>query len=240
MTDPIPTAQRIIVALDVPDLDSALDLCDRLPQALWFKVGLELFISAGAEVLSALQARGKQVFLDLKLHDIPNTVASACRSAVRYGVKFLSVHGMGGLAMLQSAQEATAGSNTQLLAVTVLTSLTPKALAQELHIALDLPQYTLHLCQIAHRAGINGVVCSPHEIKHIREHFGTTLTLVTPGVRPPWAVLEDQARTMTPAQAIAQGADYLVIGRPITRHPNPAEAWAQICQAIANSQIFLL
>jgi len=226
--------QRIIVALDVPDLASALTMCDRLPQAEWFKVGLELFISAGAEILPALQQRGKKVFLDLKLHDIPNTVASACRSAVRYGVQFLSVHAMGGLAMLQSAQEAIAGSNTQILAVTVLTSLTARELA-ELQIALELPQYILHLCQTAHNAGITGVVCSPHEVKHIRENLGSALTIVTPGVRPHWTGQGDQARTMTPAQAIMQGADYLVIGRPITHHPDPAQAWAQICQEIANS-----
>ncbi len=233
MTDPIPVAQRIIVALDAPDLASALAVCDRLPQAIWFKVGLELFISAGAEILPALRERGKQVFLDLKFHDIPNTVASACRSAVKYGVQFLSVHAMGGQAMLQSAQEAIAGSSTELLAVTVLTSLTPRELA-ELQIALELPQYILHLCQTAHQVGIKGVVCSPHEVKHLREHFGTALTLVTPGVRPHWAEQGDQARTMTPAQAIALGANYLVIGRPITHHPDPAQAWAQICQEIAN------
>ncbi len=235
MTDPIPTAQRIIVALDAPDLDSALAMCDRLPQAIWCKVGLELFISAGAEILPALQQRGKQVFLDLKLHDIPNTVASACRSAVKYGVQFLSVHAMGGQAMLESAQEATAGSSTQLLAVTVLTSLTARALAQELHIPLDLPQYILHLCQIAHQAGINGVVCSPQEAKLIRDNLGQKLTIVTPAVRPHWAGQGDQARTMTPAQAIIQGADYLVIGRPITHHLDPAQAWTQICQEIATS-----
>jgi len=230
-----PPEQRIIVALDVPDLDSALAMCDRLPQAMWFKVGLELFISGGAEVLSALHERGKKVFLDLKLYDIPNTVASACRSAVRYGVQFLSVHAMGGLAMLQAAQEAIAGSNTALLAVTVLTSLTAKELGQELHISLELTDYILHLCQTAHNAGINGVVCSPQETRLIRDNLGQKLTIVTPAVRPHWAVLGDQARTMTPAQAIAQGADYLVIGRPITHHPDPAQAWAQICQEIAKS-----
>lgn len=227
--------QRIIVALDVPDLASALTMCDRLPQAEWFKVGLELFISAGAEILPALQQRGKKVFLDLKLHDIPNTVASACRSAVRYGVQFLSVHAMGGLAMLQAAQEATAGSNTALLAVTVLTSLTARELANELHISPKLPDYILHLCETAHNAGIKGTVCSPHEVRLVREKLGKKLTIVTPGVRPSWSIQGDQARTMTPAQAIMQGADYLVIGRPITHHLDPAQAWTQICQEIANS-----
>lgn len=227
--------QRIIVALDVPDLASALTMCDRLPQAEWFKVGLELFISAGAEILPALQQRGKKVFLDLKLHDIPNTVASACRSAVRYGVQFLSVHAMGGLAMLQAAQEATAGSNTALLAVTVLTSLTARELANELHISPKLPDYILHLCETAHNAGIKGTVCSPHEVRLVREKLGKKLTIVTPGVRPNWSIQGDQARTMTPAQAIIQGADYLVIGRPITHHPDPAQAWTQICQEVVNS-----
>jgi len=230
-----PPEQRIIVALDVPDLASALALCDRLPQAMWFKVGLELFISGGAEVLSALHERGKKVFLDLKLYDIPNTAASACRSAVRYGVQFLSVHAMGGLAMLQAAQEAIAGSNTALLAVTVLTSLTAKELGQELHISLELTDYILHLCATAQNAGIKGLVCSPHEVRLVRENFGKKLTIVTPGVRPSWSGQGDQARIMTPAQAIMQGADYLVIGRPITHHPDPAQAWAQICQEIANS-----
>ncbi len=227
--------QRIIVALDVPDLASALAICDRLPQAIWFKVGLELFISAGAEILPALQQRGKKIFLDLKLHDIPHTVACACRSAVRYGVQFLSVHTMGGLAMLQSAQEATAGSATQLLAVTVLTSLTAKELANELRISLALTDYILHLCANAYHAGITGVVCSPHEARLLRDHFGQKLTIVTPGVRPNWSGQGDQARTMTPAQAITQGADYLVIGRPITHHPDPLEAWTKICQEVANT-----
>jgi len=227
--------QKIIVALDVPDLASALSICDRLPQATWFKVGLELFIRAGAEVLLELQARDKRVFLDLKLHDIPNTVAAACRSAVQYGVQFLSVHALGGLAMLQSAQEAVAGSNTQLVAVTVLTSLSARELAYELRIDLDLPDYILHLSETAYNAGIKGVVCSPHEAGRIRANFGQRFTVITPGVRPSWSVLGDQVRTMTPAQALVAGADYLVIGRPITHHADPATAWAQICQEIANT-----
>ncbi|MFN3926740.1 MAG: orotidine-5'-phosphate decarboxylase [Pseudanabaenaceae cyanobacterium] len=223
---------RIIVALDVPDLESALTLCDRLPAVTHYKVGLELFISCGQEILWALRARGKEIFLDLKLHDIPNTVARACQIAMRYEVKFLTVHALGGQDMLSAAQSAVADSNTQLLAVTVLTNLTAEQLQTALKITLPLSEYVLHLASLSQQAGIAGVVCSPHEIAPLRAKFGQAMGIVCPGVRPPWAVVGDQQRIMTPKEAIAAGADYLVIGRPITQHPDPPEAWQKILQEL--------
>jgi orotidine-5'-phosphate decarboxylase len=225
-------SDRLIIALDLPDLASALSLCDRLPMVTHYKVGLELFISEGAKIIYSLRERQKQVFLDLKLHDIPNTVARACQMAVRYEVKFLTIHAIGGQAMLSAAQEAVAGSSTQLLAVTLLTSLSARELAYDLKVPLELPEYVQHLAQMADRAGIKGLVCSPQEVAQLRTLLGKNTTIVCPGVRPLGTLADDQNRTMTPAQALQQGADYLVIGRPITQAPDPAQAWSEICQAL--------
>lgn len=225
------SAERLIVPLDVASLDDAIALVERLPQVQFWKVGLELFISAGPAILTLLRERNKRIFLDLKLHDISNTVAGAVKSAITHDVELLTVHTTGGCAALKAAAAAVAASASPLtlLGVTVLTSLDSRAIAFELKIPLELPEYVLHLALLAQDSGLPGVVCSPHEAAEIRRVCGPDFTLVCPGVRPAWAAAQDQRRVMTPAEAIAAGADYLVIGRPITQADDPPAAWEKIC-----------
>lgn len=225
---------RIIVALDVPTASDAIKLCDRLPQVNFWKVGLELFIADGTTILRELKSRNKRIFLDLKLHDIPNTVGSACRVASKYGADFLTIHASGGKAMMLAAQTEVQGSSTQLLAVSLLTSISALELASDLKISLDLPEYIAEMVLMAQSCGLTGAVCSPHEVAGLKARLSSQsdrdFCLVTPGVRPLGSVIGDQSRVMTPKQAIAVGADYLVIGRPITRAIDPVAAWEQICQ----------
>lgn len=220
---------QIIVALDVPTLEEALVWCDRLPQVNFWKVGLELFISAGASILTELKQRQKKIFLDLKLHDIPNTVAAACRVVVKHEVDFLTIHAVGGKEMLKAAQDAVAGHQTQLLAVTLLTSISSRELALDLKVPVELPEYALHMALMAQECGLTGGVCSPHEAANLRSILGDEFCLVTPGVRPLGDAKGDQRRVMTPQAAIAAGANHLVIGRPITAAPDPVAAWEAIC-----------
>jgi orotidine-5'-phosphate decarboxylase len=234
--------ERIIVPLDVPTLGAALALVDQLPQVSFWKVGLELFVSAGPTILQELNARQKRIFLDLKFHDIPNTMAGACRAAGRYGVDLLTVHGAAGSAALAAAQSAAQVGATEVglapplvVAVTVLTSIAPQALSLELKIPIDLQDYALQMALLARDSGLGGVVCSPQEVGQLRRFLGQNFVLVCPGVRPTWASSQDQQRTMTPAQALQAGASYLVIGRPITAAPDPAEAFARICAECAST-----
>jgi orotidine-5'-phosphate decarboxylase len=224
---------QIIVALDVPSLDQAIALVEKLPEVTFWKVGLELFTSAGAEVVHYLKAQGKKVFLDLKLHDIPNTVAATCRVLANYEVDFLTVHAVGGREMLKAAQEGIKNSQTQLLAVTVLTSISDQELASDLKISLPLPEFALELALMAQECGIAGSICSPHELKNLRSHLHPNFCLVTPGIRLADGLTHDQSRVMTPQQAIALGSDYLVIGRPITTADDPVSVWKQICEQIS-------
>lgn len=226
---------RIIVPLDVPSLAAATELIDRLPDVTFWKVGLELFVSNGAQIIHLLKDRGKRVFLDLKFHDIPNTVAGACRSAASYGVDLLTVHATAGkpaltAAMLAVAEGAQAAGvqPPQVIAITLLTSINARELAFDLHVPLELPEYALKMALLAQESGLNGVVCSPHEVADLRRNCHGNFIFVCPGVRPTWAVKGDQQRTLTPSQAIAAGADYLVIGRPITAAPDPQAAWQRI------------
>jgi orotidine-5'-phosphate decarboxylase len=228
-------ADRIIVPLDVPNLTAAIELIDRLPDVTFWKVGLELFVSTGAEIIQLLKDRNQRVFLDLKFHDIPNTVAGACRSAATYGVDLLTVHATAGKPALTAAMAAVAegaaaaGVNPpQVVAITLLTSLNSRELAFDLHIPLELPEYVLKMALLAQDSGLNGVVCSPHEVADLRQSCGDGFIFVCPGVRPTWAAKGDQQRTLTPQQALAAGADYLVIGRPITADPDPQAAWHRI------------
>jgi orotidine-5'-phosphate decarboxylase len=223
-------AAKIIVALDVPSAAEAMILCDRLPQVDFWKVGLELFIADGSTVLRELKARHKKIFLDLKLHDIPNTVASACRVATKYGADFLTIHASGGKTMMQAAQSEVQGSSTQLLAISLLTSISASALASDLKVTLDVPEYVAQMVLLAQASELTGAVCSPHEVANLRTILGKDFCFVTPGVRPTWSAVGDQSRVMTPKQAIAVGANYLVIGRPITAAADPVAAWEQICQ----------
>jgi orotidine-5'-phosphate decarboxylase len=221
-----PARKRLIVALDVPDSGSAIELVNRLEDTCqWFKVGLELFVAAGPAVLEPLLARGYSIFLDLKLHDIPNTVAGAVRSAAQLGVQMLTLHALGGPAMLGAAHEALDGvpNPPQLLAVTVLTSMDDNQLKAVGLERSPADQVSL-LAQMGLGAGIRGFVCSPQEVASLRQLSGPEGVLVVPGIRPAGSGMGDQKRVATPAEALRQGASYLVVGRPITRAANPAEA----------------
>lgn len=217
-------SDKLIVALDFPDAHAALSLVDRLDgRCRWFKVGLELYLAAGNSIIETLKRRGYSVFLDLKLHDIPNTVAGAVRSVSQFGVDLLTVHAAGGPAMLTAAAEAASLSSApQLLAVTVLTSMDATQLAA-IGITGSPAEQVLRLAQMAHASGIHGFVCSPEEVATVRKELPDA-TLVIPGIRPTGAAIGDQKRIATPAAAMAAGASYLVVGRPITQATDPAAA----------------
>jgi orotidine-5'-phosphate decarboxylase len=232
-------ADRIIVPLDVPSEPEAVALLDRLPEVTFWKVGLELFTSTGAGILHILKERQKRIFLDLKFHDIPNTMAGACRAAGRYGVDLLTIHAAAGQEALKASQLAAAAGAAQagcsapnVIAITLLTSLSARALAFELKIPLELNDYALQMALLAQESGLSGVVCSPQEATQLREVCGKDFLLVCPGVRPTWAEAKDQKRSLTPAAALKAGADYLVIGRPITLADNPVSAFQRICAEI--------
>lgn len=229
------TPDRIIVPLDVSDLAAAIALVELLPDVSFWKVGLELFVSSGGEIIQLLKERHKRIFLDLKFHDIPNTVAGACRSAARFGVDLLTIHATAGRPALTAAMVAVAEGAAaagivppRVIAITLLTSLNARELAYDLHIPLELPEYALKQALLAQECGLDGAVCSPHEVADLRQSCGNDFVLVCPGVRPTWAERGDQQRTLTPSQAIAAGADYLVIGRPITADSDPQAAWHRI------------
>jgi orotidine-5'-phosphate decarboxylase len=233
---------RIIVPLDVPGITEALVLLDQLPQVSFWKVGLELFVSSGPAILTTLKERQKKIFLDLKFHDIPNTMAGACRAAGGYGVDLLTVHASAGKAALLAAQaailEGSQAANLpppQIIAVTLLTSIAPRALAMELKVSLELTDYALQMALLAQESGLGGIVCSPQEATQLREVCGPEFLLVCPGVRPTWADKGDQQRALSPAQALKTGASYLVIGRPITQAPDPAAAFHRICTELTPS-----
>ena len=220
-------ADKIIVALDVAAEKEALNLVAQLRGDIsFFKVGLQLYTAAGPEIVRKILADGAKVFLDLKLHDIPNTVARAVESAAEFGVQMLTIHLSGGTEMTLAAVAARK-EGMSILGVTVLTSLTNESL-QEIGITERINQHVLRLTQLGVSAGIDGIVASPFEVQTLRAGFGDKIKIVTPGVRPSWAEAGDQKRFMTPRDALAAGADYLVIGRPITAHPKPHEAVAII------------
>ena len=207
-----------------------------VPELRWVKVGLELFVAGGPAVVQQLRDQGKRVFLDLKFHDIPATMAGACRSAARLGAELITVHASAGSAALGAAQAAALESAAAaglpaptLLAVTVLTSWEQARFASELAIGEPLAAYVPRLAQLAAAAGIGGCVCSPLEVAALRATHPEPFALVTPGIRPAGAALGDQQRVLTPAQAVAAGASQLVIGRPITAAPDPAAAFAACC-----------
>jgi orotidine-5'-phosphate decarboxylase len=230
MNDP-----KIIVALDFSDHQQALDFSDKIsPEQCRLKVGKELFTSAGPALVEKLIDRGYDVFLDLKFHDIPNTVNKAASAAAKLGVWMLNVHALGGAAMMQAAREGieVVPRRPYLLAVTVLTSMSQEDL-NSLGIETPLPSLVDRLARQAIDNGLDGVVCSAQEARDLRTDLGQSALLVTPGIRPEWAATDDQHRIVTPAQALADGASYLVIGRPITRHRDPAEALAMISESIS-------
>ena len=232
-----PVLERIIVPLDVPGELEAIALLETLPEVTFWKVGLELFVSSGPAILSEIKARGKRIFLDLKLHDIPNTMAGACRAAGRYGVDLLTVHAAAGEVALGAAQQAAVEGAQQagnpppnIIAVTLLTSIGAEALLADLKVSLSVEDYAKHMARLAKNSGLAGAVCSPQEAAALRKLCGADFQLVCPGVRPTWARKGDQQRATTPSEALKSGADYLVIGRPITQAADPAAALERICK----------
>ncbi|HEV7553535.1 MAG TPA: orotidine-5'-phosphate decarboxylase [Candidatus Angelobacter sp.] len=219
--------ERLIVALDVPSAGEAQKLVSRIGDSAGvYKVGLQLFIAEGPGIIRDLVGSGRRVFLDLKLHDIPTTVALAVESAAELGVHMLTVHAGGGAAMLRAATEA-AGGRVNILAVTVLTSLNDDDM-QEVGVPGRVSDQVLRMAALAKSAGCQGIVTSPRESSMVRRALGEGFAIVTPGVRPAGAESNDQQRIATPAQAISNGASHIVVGRPITHAPDPAKAAAAI------------
>lgn len=238
MTHPADFKKRIIIALDVETKDRGLALVRELADAQVFKVGLELFTAEGPLLLREIQALGKGVFLDLKLHDIPNTVAEATRIGVRHGAFMMTIHTSGGPEMMAKAAEVARAESEKLrthkpilLGVTVLTSLKGEELGA-IGMIPDTAAQVLRLAALAKKAGLDGVVCSAQEIEIVRKEVGPGFLIVTPGIRPAWAAAQDQKRIMTPAEAIRKGSDYLVVGRPITQAASPREAFLKIVEEL--------
>ena len=231
MPDNAAAGPRVIVALDYPDAAQALALVERLDPAMCrLKVGKELFTRSGPQLVETLQQRDFEVFLDLKFHDIPNTVAKACQAAAELGVWMVNIHTLGGSTMMQTAREAleqAAGPRPWLIGVTILTSMGETDLA-EIGLTGSPADNVSRLAALARTAGLDGVVCSPHESARLTDELGRDFVLVTPGVRPAGAAVNDQQRIMTPAEALEAGSDYLVIGRPITQAEDPQSALEKI------------
>jgi orotidine-5'-phosphate decarboxylase len=230
---------RLIVALDLPDRPAALSAVEKLAGRVgYFKLGLELFVSEGPDLVREIRARGERVFLDLKLHDIPNTVAAAVRAAARLDVQMLTIHTAGGLGMLEAARAAAeSGPNPPLLlGVTVLTSLSTDD-TRLIGIDEPLEKWVERLADLARQARLDGVVASPRELQHLRQRFHGQLKLVIPGIRPAGVRSHDQRRVAGPAEAIRAGADFLVVGRPILQAPDPRQAADEIVSAIENTPL---
>lgn len=224
------SSSPIIVALDFANEKEALALVEQLePGRCRLKVGKELFTRSGPELVKNLVKKNFDVFLDLKFHDIPNTVARACQAGADLGVWMINVHAMGGRKMLEAAREALPAnnSNPKLIAVTVLTSMGADDL-KEIGINHSPAQHVKHLATLTHDCGLDGVVCSPQEIALLREDLDSNFELITPGIRPAWSATGDQKRIMTPAEAMQAGSNYLVIGRPITQAEHPMQALEKI------------
>mgnify|MGYP001550731706 FL=1 len=217
------TTSRIIVALDYPSADAALQLVGQLsPELCRLKVGKELFTRAGPQLVDSLAGQGFDVFLDLKFHDIPNTVASACHAAADLGVWMLNVHALGGARMLEAAREGVsrAGHSPLLIAVTILTSMDETDLAG-VGLAGSPLDNVMRLAGLAQQSGLDGIVCSSREVMPLRAELNREFKLVTPGIRPAGSQADDQRRIMTPVDAVTNGSDYLVIGRPVTQAEDP-------------------
>ncbi|MBI4854257.1 MAG: orotidine-5'-phosphate decarboxylase [Acidobacteria bacterium] len=235
---------RLIVALDVDSKEKALSLVDELkPFVGLFKIGSQLFTSAGPNLVSEVIRRGSKVFLDLKYHDIPNTVASAVAAATRLGVSICNVHALGGFEMMRQVREECEKVSAQeklpkpiLLAVTVLTSHDQNSI-NDLGIDETLNELVVRLAKLTAKAGLDGVVASAHEIALVRNAVNSPFIVLTPGLRPSWTSNQDQKRVMTPEQALADGADYLVIGRPILADPSPANAAQKILDSLEKSPV---
>jgi orotidine-5'-phosphate decarboxylase len=234
MRDP---RSHLIVALDVPDRSAATAAVSRLSGHVGcFKLGLEIFVREGPRLAEEILAAGEKVFLDLKLHDIPNTVAGAVRSACRLGVDMLTLHAAGGEKMMEAARDAAGASAAPplLLAVTALTSLSPDD-SRSIGVCLTIPEWAERLAELACRSGIPGLVASPLELSVLHPKFGSKMQFVTPGIRPAGASTQDQARTAGPREAMLAGADFIVVGRPILQAPDPVRAADRIVAEIAEA-----
>jgi len=228
----ISAPERLILALDMPEHDYALEIVDKYSNYInIFKVGLELFTSSGPRIVEDIKKKGKKVFLDLKFHDIPNTVSKAALAAMKLGVYMFNLHASGGLEMMKRCKDSVVDvclkdniDRPKILAVTVLTSLSREILRDELGIQYGLRTHVRHLSALALKAGLDGVVASAREVEIIRNHCGKGFLIVTPGIRPSWTPPDDQKRTMTPKDAIWEGADYLVIGLAVLHQPDPLKA----------------
>jgi len=224
--------ERLVLALDVDDFSSAENLVGLLKDYVGvFKVGSQLFTSEGTKIIDMITKAKARVFLDLKFHDIPNTVKGAAESATKLGVYMFNVHASGGYEMMKAAADAAIETSIKLgikkpliLGVTVLTSIKQEILEEEVGVNKAVKEHVVHLAKLAKSAGLDGVVASPHEIKDIRDACGKNFIILTPGIRPAGEEINDQKRIMTPKQALEQGADFIVIGRPIRNAENPVEA----------------
>lgn len=227
---------KIIVALDFDTKEKALKLVSLIKDEIsFFKIGKQMFTKYGPEIVKDLREQNCKVFLDLKFHDIPNTVFGAIQSACELGIEICNVHALGGLEMMKKANEARLkyAPEMKLFAVTLLTSLTQHILHDELQIKKSIDDEVVHLATLSQKAGLDGVVCSPKEISLIKNECGHEFMTLTPGIRPEWASSNDQSRTLTPKQAINLGSDYIVIGRPITKANSPKEAAKKILAEIS-------
>ncbi len=228
----MPVREKIILALDFSDPDHALRIVDDFSEHVnIFKVGLELFLSGGPDIVREINKRGKRVFLDLKFHDIPNTVIKAALQATRLGVYMFNVHTSGGFEMMKRCKDAVVDlslkenlERPKIFGVTLLTSLTNNMVKNELCIHHSLRTHVKHLSKLAKDSGLDGVVASAQEVRMIREHFGKGFLIIAPGIRASWSPPDDQRRTMTPREAIREGADYIVLGRAVLGHPEPLKA----------------
>lgn len=227
--------ERVILALDVENPEKARELIELTKEFIaYYKVGMQLFTAAGPAILDILAEYGKKVFLDLKFHDIPQTVAKAVREAGQLGVSMVNIHALGGSRMMRQAYAAARENPKRpyLLAVTILTSLDEEDLKNDLLIAQPIRKIVLHLAGKAKDAGLDGVVASPEEIVPLRESIGDDFLIVTPGIRPDWAQKNDQKRILLPKEAFDRGADYIVVGRPITQAPDPGQAAKRLMDEI--------
>jgi len=234
--------ERLIVALDAPTLETAEKWLSELKGVVhYYKVGLELFTAYSWKAVNLVKNYGGRVFLDLKLHDIPNTVSRTLAAVCEHGVDIVNVHTLGGLEMMKAAREAVnkysqGVERPRIIGVTILTSHSQEALAKELCIKKKVKDEVLHLACLAQEAGLDGVVCSPQETPWVRKKCGKDFLIVTPGVRPTGSAMGDQKRVETPEKAIKEGSDYIVVGRPITQALDPREAALRILKAIAFPQ----
>ncbi len=234
-------SEKIIVALDGMDKNNVFNLLEKIPEIIWVKVGLELFVAEGPDVLSILRDKGKKIFLDLKFHDIPTTVARACFAASQTGAEFISLHTCAGMKALKMANEAAQEGASKvnltppkLLGITILTSWTKESFANDLLIDQSIDQRVKHLAEIALNSGLGGCVCSPMEVRFLREIYPESFDLITPGIRTIGSDINDQSRVSDASEALKMGASKLVIGREITQSEDPAYMFKSFCNKIIN------